>query len=66
MMMVGKTWSGKSKIIEILQKTLTSLKDNINYFQIITYKINPKAIDGYMLYGKLDSETKIWTDGILS
>lgn len=27
--------------------------------------INPKAITGFQLYGSLDPDTKVWTDGVL-
>lgn len=30
------------------------------------YKINPKSISSFMLYGEYDDNTKVWTDGILA
>jgi len=66
-MVVGTTFSGKSKVLSSLQIAISSLKGVEPGFELVTsYKLNPKSITSYQLYGKLDADTKAWTDGIIS
>jgi|APCry1669189241_1035207.scaffolds.fasta_scaffold51774_2 hypothetical protein len=44
-MCVGSAFSGKSKVIEILGKACTGLKDEFQeYRSVIINKLNPKSI----------------------
>ncbi|CAD8045721.1 unnamed protein product [Paramecium sonneborni] len=54
-MCIGKTFSGKTAAISTLGKSLNAQ----------TLKLNPKAVTTDQLYGKLDPDTKQWSDGIL-
>ena len=65
LMLVGETMSGKSSVINALKDSLTALHGQDDYIKTVTYSINPKAIKGFQLYGKLDPDTKLWTDGVL-
>lgn len=60
LIVVGETFSGKTKCISALQKGLEK-----NGIPVEKYVINPKAITAAQLYGNLDQNTKIWTDGII-
>jgi len=64
-MLVGQTYSGKSSVMNNLRMSLTSL-DGIDAFRRVKIiLLNPKSVTGFQLYGKLDQDTKLWTDGIL-
>ena len=60
-MIVGQSFSGKSKVLEILQKTVSSSSQ-----LVVQHKLNPKSVTNDQLYGKLDAETKSWSDGIVA
>ena len=65
LMLVGQTYSGKSSVMNNLRMSLTSL-DGIDAFRRVKIiLLNPKSVTGFQLYGKLDQDTKLWTDGIL-
>lgn len=64
-MLVGQTFSAKSKVIEALKNSLTELHGKEEFVRTVTYCLNPKAINSFQLYGKLDPDTKLWTDGVL-
>ena len=59
-MIVGETFSGKTKSLNMLKRGLKILNKNVE-----THIINPKALTGLQLYGNLDPDTKVWTDGVL-
>lgn len=61
-MMVGPTGCGKSKSWRILLEAL----EKIDGTKGISYIIDPKAIKKDELYGKLDSTTAEWTDGVFT
>ncbi len=59
---VGPPGGGKSVVIEALRRAqLPAFNKNI-----VTFTMNPKAIELYELYGEMDPVTRDWTDGILS
>jgi dynein heavy chain len=59
---VGPPGGGKTVVIEALRRSqLKAFNKNI-----ITFCMNPKAIELYELYGEMDPVTRDWTDGILS
>ena len=60
MMLVGETFSAKSKVIHALKHAHSRFKEEVRVFTI-----NPKAVTGLQLYGSLDPDTKAWTDGVL-
>jgi len=61
-MVVGPTGSGKSVVINTLAAALAD--ETETPCRIDT--INPKMITNHELYGILDSESRSWTDGLLS
>jgi len=63
-MMVGAAFSGKSSVLESLRYALSRLKGIENFTQCVTIKLNPKSVTSDQLYGKLDPDTKSWTDGV--
>lgn len=60
LMMVGQTFSGKTKVLQTLQKAL-----GINY-KIDVHTINPKAVTRPQLYGSLNPDNNVWTDGVFT
>ena len=67
LMLVGKSFSGKSTVIKTLQQSITSLKDVDPMGEIVeTYYMNPKSITLGQLYGFNDLDTGEWTDGVLA
>jgi len=37
-----------------------------NFVKVAQLKLNPKSITSDQLYGKLDPNTKSWTDGVVA
>jgi len=66
LMVVGKAFSGKSKVITTLQKAMSNIKDDPNFVNVLCYYINPKSILQEQLYGKYDFDSGEWTDGVLA
>ena len=65
-MLVGETYSGKTSCINVLSKALTSLSQtNKLYESVISYTLNPKAVEQGQLYGCFDPVSYEWTDGVL-
>jgi dynein heavy chain 1 len=60
--MVGPTGCGKSAAWRVLLEAL-EIKDNMKGE---SYIIDPKAISKDELYGRLDSTTAEWTDGVFT
>lgn len=66
-MIVGASFSGKSAVVETLKLGISSLKGHLDGFELVaTLKLNPKSITADQLYGKLDPDSKQWSDGIIS
>lgn len=65
LMQVGETNSGKTCVTNVLRDSLTALNGVLEFRKTKDFWLNPKAVDSYQLYGKLDTNTKLWTDGIL-
>ena len=65
-MVVGAAFSGKSKVAEVLAGGMSSLHGFENFVKVQQIKLNPKAITSDQLYGKLDPNTKSWTDGVVA
>jgi len=61
-MMVGPTGSGKTKIVQCLQDSLT-VTTQIAHKRI---KMNPKAIRAEEMFGETDKMTQEWVDGIFA
>ncbi|KNC53150.1 axonemal dynein heavy chain [Thecamonas trahens ATCC 50062] len=60
-MLVGASGSGKSTVLNTLATTLTASGSHVS-----VAVANPKSVSSAHLYGKLDLETREWSDGILS
>lgn len=45
---------------------MSSLKGVANFVNCAVTKLNPKSITSDQLYGKLDQDTKSWTDGVIA
>lgn len=65
-MIVGAAFSGKSKVTEVLEKGMGLLHGYENFVKVAQLKLNPKSITSDQLYGKLDPNTKSWTDGVVA
>lgn len=65
---LGSSMSGKSTIINLFYETQNLLhqKNPKKYFRIESKKLNPKAVDIQQLYGKLDIQSQVWQDGLIS
>jgi dynein heavy chain len=44
LMVVGKAFSGKSKVIQTLQRGMSLIKDDPNFVNVLCFYINPKSI----------------------
>lgn len=66
LMVVGKTFSGKTCVIHTLAQSMTSLKAEPDFTTVKIHTINPKSITAGQLYGLFDDNTHEWTDGILA
>lgn len=60
LMVVGQTMSGKTNCLKILQQGLSIIDKPVQ-----SKKINPKAVTGFQLYGCLNPDTKVWTEGVI-
>lgn len=60
--MVGPTSSGKASCWKTLQRALEIVHDT----KIVSYVIDPKAINKEELYGSLDPTTLEWTNGVFT
>ena len=61
-MMVGPSGSGKSRVIQCLQDSLTQVT-NVTHKRI---RMNPKAIRAEEMFGETDKLTQKWVDGIFA
>lgn len=66
LMVVGAAFSGKSKVSEVLGAGMSSLAGYEDFVKVQQIKLNPKSITSDQLYGKLDPNTKSWTDGVIA
>lgn len=64
-MLVGPTGGGKTTCYNVLQRAMTTLRNNgskNDTFQIVeTHVLNPKAIKMDELYGNVNPMTQEWT-----
>lgn len=68
-MLVGETLGGKTRLLEVLAKTLTLMhKRNLGNIpgQVICHVVNPMAITMGQLYGQFDPASREWTDGVVA
>ena len=65
LMVVGGAYSGKSKVIKVLQDAFT-LINNEEFVPVETHYINPKSVLQTQLYGYNDEDSGEWTDGVLA
>lgn len=45
---------------------MSSLAGQDNFVKVAQLKLNPKSITSDQLYGKLDPNTKSWSDGVVA
>lgn len=45
---------------------MSSLAGHSNFVKVAQLKLNPKSITSDQLYGKLDPNTKSWSDGVVA
>ncbi|KFP76630.1 Dynein heavy chain 7, axonemal, partial [Apaloderma vittatum] len=67
-MLVGESFSGKTKILYVLADTLSLMKDR-GYGEeekVIVRTVNPKSITLGQLFGHFDVVSHEWTDGIVA
>lgn len=65
LMVVGAAFSGKTKVIKVLQDAFTAI-NNADFVPVETHYINPKSILQTQLYGFNDEDSGEWTDGVLA
>jgi dynein heavy chain, axonemal len=66
LMVVGKSLSGKSKVLSVLAKGISHIKDDPKFVNVLSYYVNPKSITQDQLYGKFDRDSGEWSDGVLA
>lgn len=44
LMVVGKAFSGKSKVLQVLSKGMSLIKDDPKFVTVLNYYVNPKSI----------------------
>lgn len=67
LMVVGETFSGKTRVTHTLAKAMTRIRDDPKFEGAVKiYTMNPKSITQGQLYGSFDENTHEWTDGILA
>jgi dynein heavy chain len=66
LMVVGKAFSGKSKVLSVLAKAMSYIKDDPKFVNVLSYYANPKSITQDQLYGKFDMDSGEWSDGVLA
>jgi hypothetical protein len=44
LMVVGRSYSGKSKVIQTLQRGMSTIPDDPNFVNVLGFYINPKSI----------------------
>ena len=66
LMLVGQTYSGKTQVINTLQKALSSVKDNPDFTKTLKITLNPKSITLFQLYGRFIAESHQWYDGVVT
>ncbi len=44
LMVVGKAFSGKSKVLSVLGKAISYIKDDPKFVNVLNYYVNPKSI----------------------
>jgi len=49
-----------------LAEGISSLAGLQNFVKVAQLKLNPKSITSDQLYGKLDPNTKSWSDGVIA
>jgi len=60
-MLVGPSGGGKTAIMEVLAGALTELST-----KHVICRMNPKAITAPQMFGRMDTTTGDWTDGIFA
>lgn len=66
LMVVGKAFSGKTKVLQTLSKAISHIKDDPRFVNVLLYFVNPKSITQDQLYGKFDLDSGEWSDGVLA
>uniref|UniRef100_A0A8C0HMZ1 Dynein heavy chain hydrolytic ATP-binding dynein motor region domain-containing protein n=1 Tax=Buteo japonicus TaxID=224669 RepID=A0A8C0HMZ1_9AVES len=67
-MLVGESFSGKTKVLHVLAETLSLMKER-GYGEeekVIFRTVNPKSITMGQLFGQFDMVSHEWTDGIIA
>ncbi|NXH14929.1 DYH12 protein, partial [Bucco capensis] len=67
-MLVGESFSGKTKVLHVLADTLSLMKER-GYGEeekVIFRTVNPKSITMGQLFGQFDAVSHEWTDGIVA
>lgn len=65
-MLVGQTFSGKTRVINALSLGISSLSGTQNFVRVHKTTINPKSILQQQLYGSFNPDTHEWAEGVLA
>ena len=65
---VGLPFSAKTKVIDVLAKTLTLLNERgeMDEYKTMYRVVNPKSITMGQLFGQFDPVSHEWTDGVVA
>jgi dynein heavy chain len=66
LMLVGQTFSGKTRIIETLQLAISCIPGSTEFVKTLRETINPKSIEQHQLYGRFNPDSQEWYDGVLA
>ena len=59
-------WQDMYKKSKLTKETIDLLKEDLVIRGVETARINPKSVDINQLFGEINKETYVWTEGIFT